>query len=184
MEVYTSEAVYVRPDKKRVGMLLFFLCGVVSGTLIFNSLGFNEQTRLMIYSDYIARRIKLDNINKLSLFRYIIAYRFKEFVILIILGMTRYRYVFHMGYVFYQGVKNAALLCLVTVIKGKMAILYFFSLVFPQMIVYIFLICYIIKIFDFENLYRRIEKVKSIALIIVLFFVMCLLEAFVNPLLL
>ena len=34
-----------------------------------------EQTKLMIYSDYVADRIKMDNINQISLLKYVLLYR-------------------------------------------------------------------------------------------------------------
>ena len=181
MEYYVTEGEVFRPDRRKVFLVMFFLAGIVSGTLLFNSLGGEEQTRLYIYANYIAKRLKVRNIDKTALFRYVVNYRFRELLILLLLGMTRYRYLFHAGYVFYQGVKNAVLICLVTAVKGKWGLACFASMVFPQIIIYCWLLCYVIRIFDLEGVLKKNEKVKCAAVVMLLFGLMCLLEAFVNP---
>lgn len=184
MELYVTEGEVLRPDRRKVLLVVFFLAGIVSGTLLFNSLGGEEQTRLYIYANYIAQRLRVRSIDKTALFKYVVNYRFRELLVILLLGMTRYRYLFHAGYIFYQGVKNAVLLCIVTVVKGKWGIACFATLVFPQIIVYLWLLCYVIQLFDFEGVSKKSEKIKCMAVVMAMFGLMCLLEAFVNPLLL
>lgn len=169
-------------DAKKIWMIVFFLAGIIVGTFCFNGLNSHEQTKIMIYSDYVAGRIKMDNVNKISLFRYVSIYRIKEILLLVIFGMTQYRFALHAGYIFYLGMKNSILLSIITATYGKRAIFYFVGLLLPQIFIYVYILCYIIKLFDLEQIsYRSMGKTGKVIYITILYLLMCILEAFVNP---
>ncbi|MBQ3665433.1 MAG: hypothetical protein II919_04940 [Lachnospiraceae bacterium] len=183
MEMTEIEREYHYHETKIIWLIVFFLTGIMAGTFLFNGLNLQEQTKLMIYSDYVADRIKMDNINQISLLKYVLLYRMKEILLLVMMGMTQYKLVLHSGYLFYLGVKNAVLLSIITAAYKRKAILYFAVISLPQMIVYVLLICYTMKLFHLEQTsYRGMKKNGKVIRMAALYFVMCFLEAFVNPL--
>lgn len=171
-------------DKKKIRLILTFLTGIIIGTVAFNCLNAHEQTKMLIYSDYLADRVQTGNFNRLSLLQHVFTYRLKEILILIILGLTQYRYIFHSGIVFYLGIKNSLFMCMLTVMKKEMAALWYMVLMMPQVLVYAYLIYYIIRMYDSDYVINeRKGKFKNFLFIFLMLGFMSVLETFVNPLL-
>lgn len=164
--------------------ILWFLLGIILGTAVFNCLSINAKTDILIYGKYLSKKIEVNNVNKMDLFIYVLQYRFKELSIFIILGMTNFKKFFHAIVVSYLGIKVSVLLCSLTVLKGKMAIVWFMILMQPQAIVYIFIICFLLRFFNRTGNDLNLNK-KSLGKIILfvssMTIIMCMLEAFVNP---
>lgn len=171
-------------DKKKIRLMFTFLIGIMMGTVVFNCLNAHEQTKILIYSDYLSDRIQTDNFDRLSLLKHVFVYRFKEILILIILGLTQYRYIFHSGIVFYLGIKNSMFMCVLTVMKKEMAAVWFLLLMMPQIIVHAYLIYYIIRMYDGDYIINeKMGKWKRFLFIFLMLGFMSVLETFLNPLL-
>lgn len=171
-------------DKKKIRLMFTFLIGIMMGTVVFNCLNAHEQTKILIYSDYLSDRIQTGNFDRLALLRHVFVYRFKEILILIILGLTQYRYIFHSGIVFYLGIKNSLLMCMLTVMKKEMAAVWFLVLMMPQIIVHAYLIYYIIRMYDGDYVINeKMGKWKRFLFIFLMLGFMSVLETFLNPLL-
>lgn len=169
-------------DKKKIRLILTFLMGIVMGTVVFNCLNAHEQTKILIYSDYLSDRLKTGNFDQLAFLKYVFVYRFKEILILIILGLTQYRYIFHSGIIFYLGIKNSLFMCMLTVMKKEMAAVWFLVLMMPQIIVHAYLIYFIIRMYDSDYVINeKSGKWKRFLFILLMLGFMSVLETFVNP---
>lgn len=175
--------VYAFTDKQiKIYYITWFLFGIILGTAIFNCLSMGAKTDILIYGKYLENKIEVNNVNKVNLFIYVLGYRMKELIIFIVLGLTNFKKIFHAIVVSYLGIKASILLCSLTVIKGKMAIIWFMILTQPHIIIYIFTICYLIKFFNKpgESMNRK-RIIKTAFIVLVLMISMCFLEAFINP---
>lgn len=171
-------------DKVKIRLILTFLMGIIIGTVAFNCLNAHEQTKILIYSDYLSDRLRIGGFDRLALFKYVFVYRIKEILVLIILGMTQYRYIFHMGIIFYLGLKNSLFMCMLTVMKKEMAAVWYIVLMMPQIIVYAYLVYYIIRLYNCSYVINeKAGKWKQFLFIAMLLIFMCVLETFVNPML-
>lgn len=172
-------------DKKKVQLFFLFLTGVVIGTMAFHCLNAHEQTKMLIYSDYLSGRVQTGSVYGVRLFGHVLLYRSKEILVLIILGLTQYRFPFHCGIVCYLGIRNSLLVCMLTVMKEQMAIIWYFVLMMPQIILHAYLVYYIIRMFDFDYVITEQKgRMKKILSVFLLLLGMSLLEAFANPFLL
>ncbi|MDE7432675.1 MAG: hypothetical protein K2N34_12285, partial [Lachnospiraceae bacterium] len=97
---------------------------------------------------------------------------------------TQYRYIFHMGIIFYLGLKNSLFMCMLTVMKREMAAVWYIVLMMPQIIVYAYLVYYIIRLYNCSYVINeKAGKWKQFLFIAMLLIFMCVLETFVNPML-
>lgn len=167
-------------DKRKFRILLCLVGGVVMGTVIFNCLNTTEQSRIYIYSNYISKRIISERYSSISYMRHVFLYRLKEVIVIAVLGLTPYRCFFHNAIVFYFGMKLSILMCLLTAVRGKMAFVCFPVLLFPQIIVQVLLIYYLIRIFDFDyDMYEK--KAKKFLIIFVELIALVICESMINP---
>ncbi len=166
-------------------IILIFICsllaGVVAGTVFMNCLNIDILSNLEIYGSYIGEKLCSTHINKIDFFQYIFVYRIKEILFIIILGLTSYRLMFHSAFLFYMGVKHSMLICMLTVIKRNTALLWYFAMTQPQTIIYVIIICYIIRKMDLnrEKTYKN-GRIKEIVICIIGAIIMCWLESVLN----
>lgn len=164
---------------------LLFICsllgGVIAGTIFMNCLNIDILMNLEIYGSYISEKLYNTQINRLDFFQYIFIYRIKEIAFIVILGLTVYRYMFHSMFLFYLGIKHSMLICMLTIIKKKTAVLWYIAMTQPQTIIYAIIIYYIIKKMDFgrEISYKR-NRIKEIVLCIAGVIIMCWIESTLN----
>lgn len=171
-------------DKTKFRLTLTFLMGVIIGTVVFNCLNAHEQTKMLIYSDYLSGRFDTGNIDRWAFLKYVFVYRLKEILVLVILGMTQYRYLFHSGIIFYLGIKNSLFMCILTLMKKEMAAAWYLVLMMPQIVIYAYLIYYIITLYNCNYVVNeRAGKWRRLLFIFLLLGSMSILETFVNPLL-
>lgn len=168
-------------EKIKLLLISSLLGGVITGTIFMNCLNIDILSNLEIYGNYISEKLYNTQINKMDFFRYIFVYRIKEMTFIIILGLTVYRYMFHSMFLFYLGVKHSMLICMLTFIKGKTALLWYIAMTQPQTILYAIIIYYIIKKMDFsrEKTYRN-GRLKEIIMCVIGVIIMCWIESALN----
>lgn len=168
-------------EKIRLVFISSLLCGVVTGTIFMNCLDIDILRNLEIYGSYISEKLYNTKINRLDFFQYIFIYRIKEIAFIVILGLTAYRYMFHSMFLFYLGIKHSMLICMLTIIKKKTAVLWYFAMTQPQTIIYAILIYYIMKKLDFSrDISYKKTRIKDIILCITGVIIMCWIESTLN----
>lgn len=168
-------------EKIRFILVCSLMLGVIVGTVFINCLNMEILNNLEIYGHYINEKLYNTHINRMDFFKYIFMYRIKEMAFVIILGLTSYRVLFHSLFLFYLGIKNSLLICMLTLIKGKSAILCYIVMTQPQMILYIIILYRIMKRMDFnmDKGYRN-SGFKEILSCIIGIVAMCFLESMIN----
>lgn len=168
-------------EKIRLVLICSLILGVIAGTIFINCLNVEVLNNLEIYGHYVNEKLYNAQINKMDYFRYIFVYRLKEMAFIVILGLTSYRILFHSLFLFYIGMKNSMLICMLTLIKGKAAILAYIIMTQPQMILYVFIVYNIIKRMDLQQdkMYRN-NTWRGIIGYVIAVMVMCVLESMVN----
>lgn len=63
--------------KVHIFLIIGFILGVISGTILFNCLDVDSKNSLLIYYKYISRKMDLTDVNKSDYFFYVIKYRMK-----------------------------------------------------------------------------------------------------------
>ena len=109
-------------NKTKTLLLMGWILGIISGTLLFNVLNIESKNNILIYYKYICEKIDFSNVNKIDYFLYILKYRTKEIVICVLFGLTGYRVIFHSGFMWYLGMKNSILIAIFTIAKKQMAL--------------------------------------------------------------
>lgn len=168
-------------EKIKLLLISSLLGGIITGTIFMNCLDINILSNLEIYGSYIGEKLNNTQINRLDFFRYIFVYRIKEMAFIVILGLTAYRYMFHSMFLFYLGIKHSMLICMLTLIKRKTALLWYIAMTQPQTILYAIIIYYIIKKMDFgrEKTYRN-SRLKEIVMCVAGVVIMCWIESMLN----
>lgn len=167
--------------KTRLFMLIGMMFGVICGTFIFNCIKDMNKNNLVIYYNYLIGRMDFNKICRKDYFIYVFVNRTKEIILLIILGLTSYRVIFHSLFLWYFGVKNSILIGLFTIAKGKSAVLWYLLFTQPQMLLYVIIVYYIIKRMDFNELFHRKRNlINEILKIVIAVILMSCTECFVN----
>jgi hypothetical protein len=170
-------------EKKGWFLMAALLSGSILGTILINCLDADIINNLEIYSSYIGEKLRNTQINKRDFFKYILTYRIKEITVIIILGLTTYRILFHSAFLFYLAVKNSILISMLTIMKGKLAILWYIGATQPQTTLYAIIIYNVIKKMDFsgDKSYRN-RRLREIIICVIYIVVMCLIESIINSL--
>lgn len=182
MDLTLSEQSYTGEERKKAGLLILFLLGVIGGTLLFNYLKPQQQTKLMIYTGDLLRRIRISKGEKTQLFQYVLKYRTREILLFILMGLTPYRLLLHGLFLFVAGMRNAILICLLTAGYGVKSLGYYFLLTMPQLLIYIVLFYGLLLQLDFDTDYSRNRfRLSKMIRVVLLLLIGCLTEAVLNP---
>lgn len=167
-------------EKKYLNYFLTYILGIMIGTVLFNCLNMTEKNNIYIYYDYIYNRVSVKELMGIEYFKHVLLYRFKEVLLLIFLGLTRYKYIFYNAFLGFYGMKLSLLMCVTCVLKGKLALLCFPLLLFPQIIFQIIIICIILKD-EMINYTLNGKVVKNLIKIFIILLCIVFCEAIINP---
>lgn len=174
-------------EKKSRNIIIAYILGVIFGTIIFNYIGQISFDKMKIYGRYLTDNLSFEDIKTKEFFIYIFEYRIKEFAFFILLGITYFRNVFQSLFIMYLGIKFSLVMCALTVAKGTVGILWFILLQFPQIIIYVYILYYIVKKME-KTMLRDIHKndkifyiLKIIIVLIGLILLEVFCEAYINP---
>ena len=151
--------------------------GVIVGSIIYQILGDSEKLKLVIYSKYLSDNLYMEKVNQFQMLKYVFADKLKEMIILLLCGLTMYREVLYVLYILYLGMKCSVIVCVLTTIVKRKAILYFLSFNMPQIVVYVYIIYYVTYKMDFD---RRMNG-KTLFRILILVIGYAMLSVFLNP---
>ncbi|MBQ2804133.1 MAG: stage II sporulation protein M [Lachnospiraceae bacterium] len=185
---------YMHNGKLPLGSI--FLFGVIGGILVMN---FGKSILLEntgLLDEYTLYHMKYMTVDSSALFYYVLGKRMKTFVLLVVLATTYLGLLVCAGTTFWYGFSTGAFLAALMIRYGVKGILFAFFAVFPQYILYIpamlFLLiwCDILNrgIYFKTNLSNEAEtgllapkRILKLIGILVLALLGCLLESFVNP---
>lgn len=162
-------------------LIISLLIGVICGTFLFNCLNAESKNSLLIYYKYMTGKIDFADVNKCDYFIYVFSYRLREILFLIILGLTSYKIFFHSVFMWYFGIKNSILISVLTIVKGKMSLIWYLALTQPQMMIYLFIVYKIISKMDFgETNSKKTSCLKELLRVILGVIFVCFLECMLN----
>ena len=172
--------------KEEHRLFLYFLCGVVLGTLMINIFGTSYEGNIDIYSSYLVGN-SLSNDAKIDTWNYMM-YCFKsyigEFGIVFLFNLTPFGKVFNSLYLCVKGLTIGLLIAAATLAYGVGGLFLYIVSIFPHYIAYIpYVVCAIyvsIKLSErLKNKDKRLN-LKAILIVIVLALITSLLEAYAN----
>lgn len=175
-------------SRKKLYIIAVFMFGIISGTFLCGQIIGYSADKVNIYGNFVIRTLKYENISSINLFKYIFSYRIKELIVIAVISMTYIKSTLYGVYAAYVGIRFAVLMSMLTIMNKHMAILWFLLLNMPHTILYAIAIIWIINtsIEGKKEQFihgKRIHIRKVWFLILLLYFIGILAEAFVNPIL-
>lgn len=149
-------------SKIKLIFVLLFCGGIVAGTIFINLNSEIVTNDLHIYYSYISEKYSWTKIEFEALFKYVLGKRIKEILLLMILGLTTYKIIFHSFFLLYQGIKMAVVISVYVFLNGTSGILYYFLIYCIPQVIFASIVVSIINKMDF----REKDIVKTDRLII------------------
>lgn len=167
-------------ERKNLNFFLSYIFGIMIGTVVFNCLDMTEKNNIYIYYDYVYNRVSVKELMGIEYFKHVFLYRFKEILLLLFFGLTRYKNLFYNGFLAFYGIKISLLMCVISVLKGKLALLFFPLLLFPHIIFQAIIICQVLKGEMFNYTFNS-KVFKSLGKIFIILLCVVFCEAIINP---
>jgi hypothetical protein len=180
-------------------LLYVFFLGIVLGTLFLNFAVPDYSDEIGIFGNYFVDKFNSLQISKPDLFSFVLTSRIKEMALLLLFGLTIVNTFYNVIYCLFLGFSTGLFISSLTISYGIKGIWFYIVSIFPQYIVYIFLVVFAINKFlqinhriynkngQQDNVFQ-IGNSKNIILniMLIIFFVLILciieawLEAYVN----
>lgn len=183
IKLIKEQAVHPKAEYR---LFLWFIIGVLAGSLIINMFCRNYRGDINIYNSYIYGHSNTinENINKWSYMLYCMGNYIKEFMIILLLNFTPFGNVFNRVFLCIKGILIGILVSANTLTYGAGGILLYIVSIFPHYIVYVpFVISSIyVSIKMSERVKEKDKKIsiKAIFIVFILAFLTSVLEAFAN----
>lgn len=143
--------------------IIFFLIGIVLGTLFYNFFCRGEAGRFGIYNEYFSYRFQDFEVNKKDLFLYAFFRYEKEILLLIALAFTSFGMTMVKLFLAYKGSTVGILISVYVQQYGMGGIVLYFLSVFPHIITYVFMIIVLVSLA--EEVYRDRKEEKKLLLL-------------------
>ena len=165
-------------------LFLYFLVGVILGTLMLNLYGRNGSNNISIYNEYLTDGLVYSKVNKWSYSIYCFKSYICEFGILLLLNLTPFDKLFNRGYLIYKGLNVGIIISSTTLTYGCGGLLIYLLSIFPHYFIYVPFV--IASLYVSMHLSKMIKErnnkkgYKAVVLIIAMAFFTSMLEAYVN----
>lgn len=157
-----------------------FIVGIIIGTIIVNCMNKSIAMDFIVYYKYLVDKCRWTGIEFKSFYIFLLKKWLRELLILVILGLTSYKIIFHCIYVFYQGIKMSVLIALLTLINGPGGLPRYLVLYgFPQ-IIFTYLLINVIYDMDFRARKDVKQRIKMGTKWLLTIFLLALVESGIN----
>lgn len=171
--------------------IIIYVIGIAAGAvgiIMFADFGSNEgdasgivnDLQLNIFDTAYQKAIASKNINYLELWKNTLTVRFRDMIILLILGFARYFEIWIGLFILLEGILTGIVGGVSFVSMGNWGILIAIAAMFPHFIIYIAAVFLLIKFFHKEK-YPLKNTAAIICIIIMLVLVGTFVESFINP---
>lgn len=168
-------------------LFLFFLMGILLGTLLLNLFFRDYASKIGVYNEYFVNGVNMyaTEVNKTEFFIFCIKRYMGEFVIILLFNLTPIGMLFNRIYCIYRGVVIAMLISSATLTYGIGGIVIYILSIFPHYIMYVPFV--IVSIYISTKVAEKIKehkirkiKLRVVIVIIALAIFTSLLEAYIN----
>ena len=170
-------------NKIKVIFITSFVMGIVFGTVLVNCMNRNIATDFFVYYRYLIDKCKWTGIEFKSFYVFLLKKWLKEIVLLVILGLTSYKIIFHNMYILYQGIKMSVLISILTMMNGTSAIIYYLLIYGIPQIIFAYLVISIVNEMDFKSIRDVNRRVKTGLKWLAVIMMLALIESGINILL-
>lgn len=173
-------------DKQKQYCMLWYISGIFIGTILFQYVYHAFGNEIVVYGGSLFDSEKIDYIAKGKLFVYILQYRLKWLLLLLLFSVTRIKKVLHSIVILFLGVRYSILISFLTIISKKYAIINFALMTVPHELLYViscFMIFGIVWNMECEawNVFRVSQKVKRIVSVFIVYCISIILEVYLSP---